>query len=239
MKSNISSTAKWMLMIQLVLVAAVTISASAFAEAIDIEKVMITPNELDNGYWVNAYQDYLSSNAGRYQYVALVDLNLDGIPEMVAVKEIEKAWYVIADIVCIDRNGSLQVTEYDELQMDTVISLYIGDEGPMWVRKEESDYKGTATLDYYRFTFTKNSGVMVEPWLSEYSEYDYWEIEEPTNTDYTRTYYVNGEEVSYEEYRKEDTKRRKMSYVVTVQLCGYAYPTDWATACAQYSILRK
>ena len=40
---------------------------------------------------------------------------------------------------------------------------------------------------------------MVEPWLSEYLEYDYWEIGEPTNTDYTRIYYVDGEEVSYEE----------------------------------------
>lgn len=239
MKSNHTSTAKWMRIILVILIAAVTVSTSVFAEEVDIEKVMITPNELDNGYWVNAYQDYLNSNAGQYKYVALVDLDLDSIPEMVAVKQIEKTWYVIADIVCIGRNGGLQITEYDELQMDTVISLYIGDEGPIWIRKEGYDYKGTTTQDYYYFTFTKSGGVVVKPWLSEYSEYDYWEIEEPTNTDYTRTYYVNGEEVSYEEYRKEDIKRRKMSYVVTVQLCGYAYPEDWATACAQYSVLRR
>lgn len=139
-----TSLAKWIRVALFVLIVVGIITTSAIAEVSDIENVMITPNELDSGYWVNAYQDYLNSNSGLYKYVALVDLDLDGIPGMVAVKEIEKTWYIIADMVCIDRNGSLQVTEYDELQMDTVISLYIGDDGPMCVRKEEFDYKGTA-----------------------------------------------------------------------------------------------
>lgn len=239
MKNNHTTAAKRARMILLVLIAAATLSACAFAEAVDLEKVMITPNELDNGYWVNAYQDYLNSNSGIYGYVALVDLDLDGVPEMVAVKEIEKTWYAIADIICIDRNGSVQVIEYDNLQMDTVISLYIEDDGPIWIMKEETSYIEMDTLNYYHFSFSKDSGVEIEPWLSAYTEYNYWEIEEPINTDYTHTYCVNGDEVSYEEYYKEDIKRRKMDYVVTVQLYNYTYPDDWATVCAQYSILRK
>ena len=123
--------------------------------------------------------------------------------------------------------------------MDSAISLYIGEEGPVWIKVEELDYKGTATKDYYRFSYVKGEGATMESWLGEYSEYDFWEIETPENTDYIRTYFVNGAEVSYEEYRKEDVKRRKMRYVVTVQLCNYSYPEGWDEACSQLSVLRK
>ena len=115
--------------------------------------------------------------------------------------------------------------------------MYIVNEGPVWIKKEETEYKGEVFLDYSKFIFSKGEGISDVPWLSMYSQYDYWEIEIPTDTDYTRMYYIYGEEVSYEEYRKEDMKRRKMDYIVTVQLCGYEYPDDWNDACSQYSIL--
>ena len=214
----------WMVLVSLIAIGIVTQCANA--DAVNIEDTMVSPSELENGYWVQVYREYIDRNndywepllddynyneedLGFYRYVVLVDLDFDGEPEAVAVKETIKSWYVTADIIDIDRDGTCTITELEGLQMDSAISLYIGEDGPVWIKVEESDYKGTATKDYYRFSYSKADGAATESWLSEYSEYDYWEIDEPTNTDYTRTYYVNGEEVSYEDYRKEDTRDEK------------------------------
>ncbi len=55
---------------------------------------MIPVSQLDNGYWIDAYQGYLDYNYGD-SYIAsaeLLDVDLDGLPELVIIEEWGR-WY--------------------------------------------------------------------------------------------------------------------------------------------------
>ena len=253
--NNYSASLRKLFSSALLVALIIVIVSGTYALAARIDDLAISPDQLDNGYWVSAYREYIDRNneywepllhdynyqqeeLGYYHYAALLDLDFDGIPEVVAVKETIKPWYVTADVLSMDRNGNCDVTELYDIDMDTVVSLYVGDDGPAWILENESEYKGDYSHNYYRLKYSKGEAVYTELWLSETSYIEDWENESPENTDYMRSYFVNGEEVSFEEYKREDIMRRNMTYVSTVQLCGYTYPDDWTTACSQLSVAR-
>lgn len=222
-----------------VLLLSLACTYAAADSAIKTEDVMIQPCAIDDGYLVELYESYINSSGNTYIAVSLVDLDLNGIPELVGITDWAHVG-LFGEIVTYDPE-SKDLCIYEEAAtcfgMETKLSLCVdGDGNIRWY--ENSSYAGCGMTSHVFNTvlFDSNMDMITEEWIGEFSQ----EVWDETTQEYTypETYRVYGQEVGEDTYRKEDAKRRRLTVLYTYDPLRYNYPDDWYDACQQYSVIK-
>lgn len=203
---------------------------------------VVRPIDVDGGYIVEAYEDYLYSAGIEYPYVQLLDLDLDGLPELVIIEEWGR-WYDGGRIVKIspasEDPSSLYTQEhFDEELFPCSIKLALcadknGD--CAWYAEDFNAGTGLSRTTVSTLMLTEDLDPVIEEWFASGNEelFD----EETGEIYYEKTgYYVHGEEVDYDTYRLEEIKRRQMKVLFSSDE-WYEFPQRWQDAVNTYSVL--
>lgn len=210
------------------------ITFTAYGEA---NNSMIPVTQLDNGYWIDAYKGYLDYNYGD-GYIAsaeLLDVDLDGQPELVIIEEWGR-WDCSGRIVKITEDETIIYEDVSLFGADITFSLCLDSDGnACWYEKEFSAGTGLQAETIRKVEFTEIMKPIRVEWLTYTSE----QMEDPeTGFAIVPTgYYVNGESVDYDTYRREDLKRRQLVPIYTVEICSHSYPDAWDEMVEQSAVL--
>lgn len=213
---------KLALAIAVVILCSVTLTA--YGES---NNSMLPVAQLDNGYWVNAYKDYLDYNYGD-AYIAsaeLLDVDLDGQPELVIIDEWGR-WDCNGRIVKITESETIVYEDVSLFGASITLSLCLDADGnACWYEKEFSAGTGLQVETIRKVEFTESMEPIRVDWLTYTSE----QMDDPeTGFAIVPTgYYVYGESVDYETYRREDLKRRQLVPIYTAEICSHSYPEAW------------
>lgn len=212
------------------------------AGAISLAEEVQRPIDVDNGRWVDLYADYLYEHFD-YWYdglnlprVALLDLDLDSVPEMLALTEFGR-WYNGGYIVKITENDIVEYYSPELIDMSCTLALAIDKDGNYgWYQEAFQAGTGLQNTTVRRLSVTSEMEPILEDWFSYSTEEIYNEDTdeyEMVNTGYT----VGGNTVDYDTYRKEEIKRRQLRVLYTVS-DGYPFPDEWETAINEYSVIK-
>ena len=127
-----------------------------------------------------------------------------------------------------DRNGEIYVA------MDVGVCLD-AEGNACWYEKEFSAGTGLQVETIRKVEFSESLEPIREEWLTYTSE----QMDDPeTGFAIVPTgYYVYGESVDYETYRREDLKRRQLVPIYTTEICSYSYPEAWDEMVANAAVL--
>lgn len=228
-------------LIMLLAAVLVLVSISSFACA-ESEDPLIRCNEVDGGKWVDIYEQFIARRGEEYYAASLVDLDLDGKPELVGVKSSAHIGLYTDIVKYSEATDSYTVNDEDIVfGMQSKWSLYELDGTYCWYENEDYAGQGTIFETIRKIQFYPGCTVEKIEWLQEVSTENYEKMETATEEadmfDYT--FYVYGEQVDYETYQKENMLRRRMTPIYTFNPERFSYPDQWEEACSEYAVLNK
>ena len=203
---------------------------------------VVRPIDVYGGSIVEEYEEYLNSSGIEYPCVQLLDLDLDGLPELLVIEEWGR-WYDGGRIVKINPADSLATgmsiqEHFDEELFPCSIKLALcadknGD--CAWYAEDFNAGTGLSRTTVSTLRLTEDLDPVIEEWFASGNEelFD----EETGEIYYENTgYYVHGEEVDYDTYRLEEIKRRQMNVLFSSDE-WYEFPQRWQDAVNTYSVL--
>ena len=209
----------------------------------EIEEEVIRPLDVDGGYWVEAYADFLDTHhyywEGDYTmddpFIRLVDIDLDGIPELMAKTEWGR-WYDSGLIVKITDEGIIEYYSPELFECDSNLALCIDSDGNFgWYEETFSAGTGLQYTTVNRISITPEMEIIHDEWFSYGTEQVF--NEETGDVDFVNIgYRVYGQDVDYDTYRLEEIKRRQLRVLFSNDR-WYCYPQDWETAINEYSVV--
>lgn len=216
------------------------VCSCALAESvIKTEDIMTQPSAIDDGYLVELFESYLSDSDRDDIGASLVDLDLNGIPELVVISD----WAhmgLSGDIISYNSQTNDLCIHEDAagcFGLQTKLALCIDGEGNIcWY--EDSFYAGCGMTSHEIKTvyFNSEMEMISNEWMGEFSK-EVWD-EATESVSYPITYYVYGEKVDEKTYKKEEATRRRLTVIYTYDPGLFSYPDDWLDACQQYSVIK-
>lgn len=218
----------------LIMLCFVLISQCFIVSIAESQDLLISPQDVADGYWVDAYQYYLDNISDYNGYAVLADFDLDGEPELLALSE---EWAHVGIAGCFVKYNGNEYIVYEDIVLlgsDEQLALTIDDRDNFgWY--SISEYAGTglfsSTISKVHFSGTMEFSE--EKWLSSGGEWN------DDMTESNTTYYIGDQEVSYEQYRKEDVKRKQLKTLFVLDPFNYMYPDNWYDAISQYSVIAR
>ena len=199
--------------------------------------------DVDGGKWVKQYAEYLNSRVDEFAIpprVSLLDLDLDGLPELVIVSEWDR-WANGGYVVKISDAG---IAEYYNPRLidsgcDKIALAADSDGNLVWYQKCFQAGAGISESYVNRLSVAPDMELISEEWIS-YSEIEIYDEETGEIGSEVSGYYLDGEEIDQDEYLSAELERRKLRVLYTLDYTnqGFAYPDDWDMAVQQKSVLK-
>lgn len=207
------------------------VAVSGIAETQDL---LIRPQDVDNGYWIEVYQDYLDNISEYNGIAALADFDLDGKPELLALSG---EWVHVGLAGCFVKYDGSDYIVYEDIALigvDEQLALTVDENGDYgWYSISENAGAGLFSSAINRVQFSESMEFSEKEWLSSWGEWN------DDMTESNTTYYIGDQEVSYEQYRKEDVKRKQLRTLFVLDPWNFMYPDSWYDAMSQYSVIQK
>lgn len=211
---------------------ALIISLCACSSLAETQDLLIRPLDVDNGYWVEVYQDYLDYRSEYNGFAVLADFDLDGKPELLALSGEWAHVGIEGCFVKYDGNDFIVYNDIVLLGSDEQLALTVDRSGNFgWYSIAEYAGTGLFSTTISKVYFSDNMEFSKEIWLSTGGEWN------DDMTESNTSYYIGDREVSYEDYRTEDVKRKQLKTLFVLDPYGYLYPDNWNDAISQYSVI--
>lgn len=200
------------------------------------------PIDTDNGNWVGLYEQYIYDNFD-YWYdgynlprVLLLDLDMDAMPELLVLNELQGRWYDGGYIVKIVDGEIIEYYSPELLEIGCTLALAVDNDGNFgWYSETFSAGTGLQYTAVNKLSVTSEMELEEEEWFGYGTEQVY--NEESGEVDFVNTgYYVYGQEVDYDTFRREEIKRRQLKILYSTDGL-YPFPDEWDEAINEYSIL--
>ena len=216
----------------MMIVCAVLVALCGLTGVAETQDLLICPQDADNGYWVEVYQDYLDYMGEYNGIAALADFDLDGKPELLALSG---EWVHVGLAGCFVKYDGNDYTVYEDLALigvDEQLALTVDGDGNFgWYSISENAGTGLFSSAISKVHVSEDMEFSREKWLSSWGEWN------DDMTESSTTYYIGDQEVSYEQYRKEDVKRKQLRTLFVLDPWSFKYPDNWYDAISQYSVL--
>lgn len=219
--------------IVVIVACAILIALCAYSGVAETQDLLIRPQDVDNGYWVEIYQEYLDSMSEYNGIAALADFDLDGKPELLALSG---EWAHIGIEGCfVKYDGNDYIVYKDDIALlgsDEQLALTVDRSGNFgWYSISEYAGTGLFSSTISKVNFSDDMEFSKETWLSSGGEWN------DDMTESNTSYYIGDREVSYEDYRKEDVKRKQLKTLFVLDPYSFMYPDNWNDAVSQYSVV--
>ena len=184
----------------------------------------------DDDDWLEIYQRYIDNYSNYRGYAALADFDLDGNPELMALDD---DWPHMGVEGCIVKyDGNRYIVYEDDIALigvDDQLALTVDSNGIYkWYRLGSYTGMGDTYTSINALTFSDNMEMMETNWLSTVQDYN------DEMTEFVMSYFIQGEEVSYEEYRSEEIKWEQLTVLFVLDPSDYKYPDNWYSANSQF-----
>lgn len=220
--------------INAIVACAIMLALCGFSGEAETKDLLIRPQDVDDGYWVEVYQDYLDYMSEYNGIAALADFDLDGKPELLALSG---EWVHVGLAGCFvkyDDNNYIVHEDLALIGVDEQLALTVDGNGNYgWYSISENAGAGLFSNTISRVHFSESMELSEEKWLSSWGEWN------DDMTESNTTYYIGDQEVSYEQYRKEDVKRKQLRTLFVLDPWNFLYPDSWYDATSQYSVIQK
>lgn len=221
------------------LMLAVGCCSTAMAE---VGQEVVRPVDVDSGYWVNAYSDYIEAHSYYWTgdtsstdpFIKFADIDLDGIPELFALTEWGR-WSNSGWVVKITSAGVVEFYSDELFQSTSNIALCVDDDGNYgWYEETFSAGTGLQYTTVNRLSVNTNMEIVHHEWFRYGTEQVF--NEETGDVDFVNTgYWVEGQQVEYDVYRKEEIKRHRLRVLYSNDT-WFSYPQDWDAAINEYCV---
>jgi len=184
----------------------VLVVAFLYIGTVSIGEEVQRPIDVDNGKWVELYEQYIYDNFD-YWYdgynlprVLLLDLDLDAIPELLVFSDMQGRWYYGGYIVKINGEEVIEYYSPELIDISCTLALAEDNEGNYgWYEEAFQAGTGLQNTTVRRLNVSSDMQPILEDWFSYSSEEVYNEETEEyemVNTGYT----VKGKSVDYDTY---------------------------------------
>lgn len=217
-----------------ILVCAIMVFLYSFSCFAETQDMLTRSQDIDNGYWVEVYKDYLDSISKYNGIAALADFDLDGKPELLALSG---EWVHVGLSGCFvkyDGDDYIVYEDFALIGVDEQLALTIDGNGNYgWYSNSEYVGGGGFSNTISKIQFSERMEYSEEKWLSSWGNWN--DDMTPSNI----SYYIGEQEVTYEQYRKEDIRRKQLKTLFVLDPWKYLYPNNWNNAISQYSVILK
>ena len=187
------------------------------------------PVDVDNGSYVDAYRYYLDNKSPHNGFAILVDFDLDGKPELLALSD---QWSHSGTPCCyVKYTGNSYIVFEGTYLYDMAGSLYLILENGSYAWYKSRSYASTGLYDksINRITFSSNMRPTETIRFGLYGDMD----------NGTEEYLIGSRNVSKNEYNQEEAKWNSINKLLTLDPYDFAYPSAWNSAINQYSVIIK
>ena len=200
----------------------------------ETQDLLVRPQDVDGGYWIGVYKDFLDNISEYNGIAALADFDLDGKPELLALSG---EWVHVGLAGCFVKYDGSDFIVYEDIALigvDEQLALTVDGNGHYgWYSISENAGAGLFSSAISRVKFSESMELSEEKWLSSWGEWN------DDMTESNTTYYIGDQEVSYEQYRKEDVTRKQLRTLFVLDPWNFMYPDSWYDTTSQYSVIQK